>query len=97
MRGNYRLLTVEHRTRRQTAGAPRRSRRGPRGLLPLRGQFTAPKDTPEGDKKARVNHDLGDAMNRALQQSGYQELGPLQQTFVNMSRKIERESGRVHG
>lgn len=48
------------------------------------------KGTPEGDKKAKVNLDLGDMMSRALKQTGYVELGPLQQTVVNMARKAER-------
>lgn len=60
-------------------------------------QIHLAKGTPEGDRKAHGNQDLGDAMNHALKETGYREPGPLQQHFVNVVRQFERAREHARG
>jgi hypothetical protein len=96
MRGNYRLVTsnIELVAKLQVLqGATAEAREAFYRYATIH----RVKGTPEGDKKARVNQDLGDAMNARSSRAAIRNSARSSRRFVNMSRKIERESGRVHG
>ena len=53
------------------------------------------KNTPEGDKKAHDNAVLADMLDAVLLETNYQELGPMQQAFEAMQRRLN--DGQTHG